>query len=225
MQPPADESAILSTAQYAAEQCVRVFRAHDERRREEAIAACRRVDELQFQHLEDRRVDLAATAFVDALWAKDDVEFPHLQNGGFDQEGLADADWSPVRREFRKRAAIVGMDQEYAVLKTTAWRRHKTGGDYVTPFLHAQLHEMRAALQDPDHPHKPKHGQSGPGPEAVRWLLGVELHDMHTETHWMQAKQAMVPYYVRILSAHGREYEPTDVYGADYRHGGVHDDD
>ncbi len=107
-----------------------------------------------------------------------------------------------MSRAFRRRAAALDIDQAYAIHKTTAWRRHKTGGDYITPCLEAQVLELRAALQDPTYPRKPKHGQSGPGPEAVRWVLGVELHDMHTAGHWQKAVDVMTPYFETILEHH-----------------------
>jgi len=176
------------------------FLAHDRGDREAAIAAFEFVDERQFRHCDRRNVHLAAEALVDALWAKDDVELRYLGNGELDEAGLAEADWSPVRRKFRERAALLGIDQEYAELKTEAWRRHKTGGDYWTLFQRAQLLELRVALRDPDYPAKPKEGQSGAGPEALRYALAVELHDMHTAGHWKQAEEAMVPYFERIVA-------------------------
>jgi hypothetical protein len=110
-----------------------------------------------------------------------------------------------VRKKFRQRAAALGLDQEYAVLKTEAWRRHKTGGDYWSPFQEAQLMELRTALQNPEYPEKPKEGQSGLGPEAARYALAVELHDMHTPKHWRQAEQTMVPYFEKIVSSYDHE--------------------
>lgn len=188
-----------TTARHMAEQLTRVFRAHDERDRSTAIEACEDVDRLYFQHADEESVRLGAAAFVDALWEKDEVEFRHLRDGGLDREGVGSADWSPVRQKFRERAAALGIDQEYAACKTRGWRRHKAGGDYWTPFQRAQVLELRAALQDPAYPDKPKYGQSGHGPEAVRYTLGVELHDMHTPEHWHQARRAMTPYFRMVL--------------------------
>lgn len=196
------------TAREMATQLTRVFQKHDEKQRSEAIEACKDVDRLCFQHLPEETITVGATAFVDALWAKDDVEFDYLRGGGLDKRGLDRADWSPVRQQFRKRAAAFDIDQEYAEYKTTGWRRHKTGGDYLTPFQQAQVLELRAALQDPEYPHKPKYGQSGPGPEAIRYTLGVELHDMHTPHHWKQARDAMTPYFLRILTEHTSHDDP-----------------
>lgn len=195
------------TAQYMAEQIVRVFNEHDQRNRANAIEACKEVDALYFQHVDQENIRLGATAFVDALWAKDDVEFHHLRGGELDQDSLASADWSPVRQKFRERAAALGIDQEFAIQKTKAWRRHKTGGDYLTPFQRAQVLELRAALRDSEYPHKPKYGQDGPGPEAIRYALCVELHDFHTPDHWQQAKQVMVPYFMKVLKENTNDDE------------------
>lgn len=191
-----------ATAESMARQICRGFMAHDRGRRQEAVTAFEYVDSRQFPHLDADDAHLAATAFVDALWAKDDLELQFLGDGTLDDEGLRAADWGPVRAEFRERAAAIGLDQEYARLKTEAWRRHKTGGDYWSPFQQAQVMELRAALQDADYPNKPKEGASGLGPEAGRYALAVELHDMHTERHWAQAVETMVPYFDRILSSH-----------------------
>jgi hypothetical protein len=181
------------------------FLAHDRGDRGSAVEAFEFVDALQFRDAEPKDVHLAADALVGALWAKDDIEVRHLRDGALDEAGLAEADWGPVRKKFRERAALLGIDQEYAELKTEAWRRHKTGGDYWTPFQRAQLLELRAALGDPDYPGKPKEGRSGPGPEALRYALAVELHDMHTRRHWEQAEEAMVPYFERIVAHHAHE--------------------
>lgn len=181
------------------------FLAHDRGDREGALEAFEFVDMLQFQHGDPTDIHLAADAFVDALWAKDDLELRYMRNGTLNEEGLADADWSPVRKKFRERAAALGIEQEYAKLKTEAWRRHKTGGDYWTLFQRAQLFELRAALQDPTYPRKPKEGQSGAGPEALRYALAVELHDMHTSRHWEQAEEAMIPYFEHVMTHHTNE--------------------
>lgn len=181
------------------------FLAHDRGDREAAVEAFEFVDALQFQDVESENVRLAAEGLVGALWAKDDLEVRHLRDGTLDREGLAEADWGPVRKRFRERAAALGIDQEYAELKTEAWRRHKTGGDYWTLFQRAQLLELRTALGDPSYPGKPKEGRSGFGPEALRYVLGVELHDMHTRRHWEQAADAMVPYFQRIVSQYTDE--------------------
>lgn len=183
----------------------RGFVAHDEGNRTEAVEAFYDVDRHQFAHLEDERAREASVAYVDALWAKDDIELGHLRGGELDADGLDSTDWRPVLRKFRIRAATVGIDPEYARASTEAWRRHKTGGDYWTPMQRAQMYELRAALGDPAYPDKPKHGQSGFGPEPARYVAGVELHDMHTESHWEQAATVMTPYFERILRGHDDE--------------------
>ena len=183
----------------------RGFRAHDNGNRAEAIEAFSSVDTQQFPHLDETEAREASIAYVDALFAKDDVEIDHLRDGGFDRDGLAETDWSPVSTQFRIRASIVGMDPQYAEASTSGWRRHKAGGDYWTPLQRAQMYELRAALQDPSYPAKPKYGQSGFGPEPMRYVTAVELHDMHTRTHWQQAERIMTPYFERILEGHRDE--------------------
>lgn len=185
-----------------AKQIIRGFQAHDAGSYERAVEAFTAVDSRQFRHLDDEDARLAATAYVDALFEKDEIEFSYLRDGRIDAEGLDAADWSPVRHHFRIRAGIVGMDADYAVATTTAWRRHKTGGDYWTPILRAQVHELRAALQDDAYPRKPKHGRSGYGPEPIRYALAIELHDMHEPAYAEQAVDVMTPYFERILSTH-----------------------
>jgi len=183
----------------------RGFVAHDDGDRAEAIEAFSTVDRHQFAHLDEERAREASVAYVDALFAKDDVELEHLRNGDLDAESLDATDWGPVLRQFRIRAATAGIDPEYARASATAWRRHKTGGDYWTPMQRAQMLELRAALADPSYPGKPKYGQSGFGPEPVRYVAGVELHDMHSESHWEQAITVMTPYFERILRGHDDE--------------------
>lgn len=190
------------TAAHMAEQICLGFQAHDRRERETAVEAFATVDALQFPHLDQDTARHAAVAYVDALWAKDDLEVEHMADGEIDPDALRTADWTPVREKFRERASIVGMDPRYAELSTTAWRNHKTGEDYWTPIQHAQLFELRAATGEEEYPHKPRYGQAGYGPEAHRYALAVELHDMHTRAHWKQAATVMQPYYERILEAH-----------------------
>lgn len=192
------ESLTEQAERLAAAVC-RGFRAHDQGNREEAIEAFFVADKRQFSHLSESQAREASIAYVNALFEKDDVEIGHLRNGGFDQQGLATTDWTPVSTQFRVRASIVGMNPEYAELSTLGWKRHKIGGDYWTPLQRAQMYELRAALQDPSYPSKPKDGQSGFGPEPMRYVTAVELHDMHTESHWKQAKRIMTPYFERIL--------------------------
>lgn len=183
----------------------RGFLAHDTGNRDEAIEAFATVDRYQFPDLDDGDIEIAATAFVDALWAKDDIELRHLSRGELDVEGLEEESYSPVKRELRKRAAVVGSDPGYAENKATAWQRHKVGGDYWTPFQRSQVYELRAALDDPSYPNKPRAGQSGPGPEPLRYVLAFELHDMKTEHHWRQGIDVMIPYFEKVLEVHNDE--------------------
>lgn len=175
------------------------FVAHDRRQREEAVEAFAAVDRFQFQHVSAEVAREAATAYVDALWAKDAVENACRTGDGFDREALDAADWTPVREAFARRASLVGVDPEYAELSTVAWRRHKTGGDYWTPMQKAQMYELRAALQDPDYPNKPRDGTSGFGPEPARYALGVELHDTR---RYEEGVETMTPYFERVAAAH-----------------------
>ena len=190
-------------ADYMAEQICRGFRHHDRGERAAAVDAFYAVDRRQFRHADDDATRAAARAYVDALWAKDRIEDEHTTDGELDREAVGRADWRPVERAFTERAEAVGIDRRYAECSTTAWRRHKTGGDYWTPTARAQRYELRAALQDPDYPRKGSDGRGGPGPEPMRYVLAVELHDMHTRGHWAQARAVMRPYYERILEAHG----------------------
>lgn len=198
-----ETESVHSTARHVAEQLSVGFRAHDKGLREEAIDAFHAVDALQFQYLDEEDVHLATTAFVDALWAKDEVEFRCLRDGELQTADVESADYSPVVQKLRQRASIIGADPRYAEKKAEAWRKHKSGGDYWTPFGWSQVYELRAALRDPDYPDKPRAGQSGPGPEPLRYVLAFELHDMHTEHRWREGVAAMVPYYETIL----RSYE------------------
>jgi len=177
------------------------FMYHDERDRELAIKAFAVTDTFQFQHLTEDAAREASEAYVDALWEKDRIEAACTVDGDLDTSALNDADWSPVREAFGRRASIAGIDPEYAELSTVAWRRHKVGGDYWTPMKQAQVHELRAALQDSDYPHKPRGGQSGHGPEAARYALGVELHDTR---RFDEMTDVMVPYFERIARRHQR---------------------
>jgi hypothetical protein len=172
---------------------------HDKRKRDRAEDAFALVDQFQFRHVSEETAREAAVAYVDALWEKDRVEEEHTTDGTFDTEALAEADWSSVRDAFARRAALVGAGPEYAELSTVAWRRHKVGGDYWTPMQRAQVHELRAALQDEEYPHKPRQGQSGHGPEATRYAVGVELHDMR---RFEEMLESITPYFERIAREH-----------------------
>ncbi|MFB6068328.1 MAG: hypothetical protein ABEJ90_00175 [Halobacterium sp.] len=184
------------SARYLAEQICKGFISHDKRERSAAIDAFTNVDVVQFGHLDETQARQAATAYVNALWAKDEVERSCANDGTLDTDALADADWSSVRAAFARRAATAGIDPRYAEYSTVAWKRHKVGGDYWTPMQQAQQYELRAALQDPGYPDKPRYGESGYGPEPARYVLGVELHDVR---RWTEAQRAMTPYFERIL--------------------------
>lgn len=197
---------LTETAAYMAERLCEGFRAHDDDRHADAVGAFFEVDRRQFAHLSDGRAREAATAFADALWAKDDVEGEfRADDGSVLVSELEASDWSIVARCFRRRAEIVGIDDAYVGRKTTSWRRHKVGGDYWTPMIEAQVYELRAALRSEEYPGKPSDGQSGYGPEPHRYALGIELHDMHTGRHWEQAVETMTPYFEFILLAHRSE--------------------
>lgn len=190
------------TAAYMAEKLCEGFREHDEGNRERSIEAFAETDALQFAHLGREAAREAAVAYVDALWAKDDIERSVMQDGELDRNEIATAGWGPVESAFRRRAQIVDMDHRYAIQSTLAWRNHKCGRDYWTPMRWAQIFELRAALQNPEYPDKPTHGQSGHGPEPARYALGVELHDMHSKEYWKQAAETMQPYFEKVLDAH-----------------------
>lgn len=191
-------------AGYMAEQLCLGFKHHDEREREACVEAFFEVDRRQFAHLDDEEARSAATAYVDALWAKDAVEAPYVDGQQLvDPEGLDAADWSPVRDALGRRAALLGIDEAYAEETTRAWRRHKTGGDYWTPTLRAQRRELRAAFGDPSYPGKTGFGRSGFGSLAARYLVGVECHDAHTEGRWAEAVEVMTPYFAEIIAAQG----------------------
>ncbi|ADJ14699.1 hypothetical protein [Halalkalicoccus jeotgali] len=185
-------------ARFMSEQTCLGFIYHDRREYEAAVEAFYQVDRHQFAHLTDEEAREAARALTDAFWAKDDVEQAHIDGADVDPE-LDEADWSPVEDALSRRAGIVGMDPEYAPKTTEAWRNHKTGGDYWTPTMVAQSHEIDAAIGSPQE--KPKYGRSGYGHLTTRYLTGLELHDMHTERHWKEAADVMTDYYAEILGA------------------------
>jgi hypothetical protein len=169
---------------------------HDERERDAAIDAFAAVDTLQFAHIDEDDARRAAVGYVDALWVKDDIEDSCRVDGELDPEALSAADWSPMTAAFERRAEAAEIDPKYADLTTRAWIEHKTGGDYWTPMMNAQMLELRAALQNPSYPDKPRNGQSGFGPEPARYALGNELHDTR---QWEQAHGVMTPYFQFIL--------------------------
>jgi hypothetical protein len=196
---------ITETAQKMAKDFGDIFLANDQGLKQQATVHCQNVDKLLFPHLTLEEVELASSAYVDALWEKDNIELECLQDGELNQENIKKADYSQVRKHLRTRASAIGADQRYAIEKTKAWRNHKAGGDYWTPYQNAQVHELRAALQNPNYPNKPKYGQSGPGPEPIRYVLAAELHDMHSEKYHEQAIEVLVPYFARILMSHNDE--------------------
>lgn len=192
------------TARKLAENLCGGFVAHDERDRDRALAAFIAVDRGQFPQLGEIEIRRAAGAFVDALWEKDAIESPHIVGRELkDPDGLADADWDRVYTPLKRRAEIIGMSPEYAVRTTEAWRQHKLGGDYWTPTLIAQSHEISAAIGEPQ-PAKSGFGRSEYGHLAARYLVGVELHDMHTDDHWNQAVGIMTAYFAGILALRER---------------------
>jgi hypothetical protein len=184
---------------YAADQLCNGFIYHDQREREASIEAFAAVDALQFAHLDESEAVRAAVGYVDALWAKDDIEESCRVNGELDAEQLRAADWSSVRTAFERRAEAADIDQRYAELTTTAWVNHKIGEDYWSPMMEAQMLELRAALQRPTYPEKPRSGQAGFGPEPARYALGNELHDTR---RWEEAREVMTPYFRYILDEH-----------------------
>lgn len=197
-----------SIAAYMADQLCRGFIYHDRREREAAVEAFAAVDTLQFAHLDASTACEAAEGYVDALWAKDAVEGAYRdEHVTTVADRLATADWSAVKAGLETRAAAAGIDSEYARLTATAWREHKCGGDYWSPMMHAQMLELRAALQDDDYPHKPRHGQSGFGPEPTRYALGNELHDTR---QWGQAREVMTPYFGCIVEERADEISAVD---------------
>lgn len=184
----------------------RGFITHDDREYEAAIEAFFEVDRHQFPHLTDAEARCAAAAYVDALWAKDEVEAPYVQDDGtLDRERLDEADWKPVQACLEQRADIVGMPTEYASATTEGWRKHKTGGDYWSPHMIAQRHEVRAAINDPGYPHKRGSSQSGVGVLPARYLVCIELHDMKSEEHWAEAVDVMTTYFADILHKQRRD--------------------
>jgi hypothetical protein len=185
-----------------AEQLCRGFIHHDRREREQAVDAFAAVDECQFAHVDAAAARRAAVGYVDALWVKDEIEESCRIDGELDPDELASADWSEMTAAFERRAAAAGINPRYAELTTEAWINHKTGEDYWTPMMHAQMLELRAALQDPTYPDKPRHGRGGFGAEPTRYALGNELHDTR---RWDQAHEVMIPYFRRIVDEHGAD--------------------
>lgn len=202
-EPPETPAGTPPEPSRLAEGLCRGFRYHDDRRRDACHRAFFEVDRHQFVHLIDRDASAAARGFVTALWEKDAIERRHTHDGSLDRPALREADWSPVRTALERRAAAAGIDPAYAALTTAGWRAHKTDEDYWTPLGEARVHELRVALQEPEYPDKSGDGSAGVGPLASRYLLGVELHDAHTESHWQEAVRIMTPYFEAILESRG----------------------
>ncbi len=194
-----------ATARRMAEQMCLGFRHHDDGNRAAAVEAFAFVDARQFPGISAADAHEAAEAYVDALWAKDTVEKHNLDDAGaIDPERIGAADWSQVRNALRRRAGAAGVSERYAELTTLAWRNHKAGGDYWTPFMRAQQVELAAVFGDTSLPRKRSDGRSGYGVLPTRYVLGVELHDRHTAAAWREAVDVMTPYYAEILAAHER---------------------
>ena len=194
--------AVTRAARHMARELCAGFRYHDRGEREDAVASFAAVDSRQFADIDDDDAVRAARAYVDALWAKDDLEAGHMAGDRIDPDSIGDGDWSVVHDALLERTEVVDMDPEYATATTAAWRAHKANGDYWTPMLRAQLVEFRAATGDDAYPNKPSDGREGFGSAPVRYLLGVELHDLHEDARWEEAVRVMEPYYRRILRAH-----------------------
>lgn len=197
-----DIDPVEHVARHMARELCAGFRYHDRGEREAAVESFAAVDRRQFAQVDDDAARTAARAYVDALWAKDDLEVDHMDGDRIDPDSIRDGDWGSVHDALVERAATADIDREYATATTRAWRNHKANRDYWTPMLRAQLLEYRAAVGDEGYPTKPSDGQEGFGAAPVRYLLGVELHDRHTREHWEEAIRVMQPYYRRILRAH-----------------------
>ena len=178
------------------------YRAHDDRDRSTAIDSFAYVDDAQFEHLSTDEAREAATALVDALWAKDDVEESFVIDGVVERPAeLAQADWSAVEAALCRRARIVGMDETYGRLTTESWKQHKVGGEYSLPVLEAQRLEVGAAIGTDSYPSKDRAGRSGFGELPARYLVAVELHDKRSERAQKRIVEVMTPYFETILDA------------------------
>lgn len=199
---PASLDSRRERARYTAAQLCLAFITHDQRDRDRCVEALIEVDRRQFDQLEEPAVRAGSAAFADALWAKDRVEAPYVEGRTVqDVDGLDEGDWSPVRRALAHRADALGIDAEYAEATTTAWRRHKTGGDYWTPTLRAQRHELDAALPETTTAAKAGFGGSGFGSLPARYLVAVECHDCHSRERWTEAVSVMTPYFESLFAA------------------------
>ena len=178
------------------------YRAHDLRDRTAAIDSFAYVDNLQFGHLTVSEARDAATALVDGLWAKDEVEAPFVAGGVVEQPAkLSRADWGDVEAALRRRARTVGMDEAYGRLTTESWTQHKIGGEYSSPVLEAQRLEVNAALGVDTYPSKKRAGRNGCGELPARYLVAVELHDDRSECSRRRILDVMTPYFETILAS------------------------
>lgn len=204
---PTDRS-VAERARRAAIQVCKGYRAHDDRARSAAVDAFAFVDDAQFQHLDGGEARAAATALVDALWAKDAVEGSFVSDGVVERPAaLSAAGWDDVESPLRRRARIVGMDEAYGRLTTESWKRHKVGGEYSLPALEAQRIEVAAAVGTESYPTKDRAGRSGFGELPARYLVAIELHDDRDNRSSDRAVDVMTPYFETILAAH----EDADV--------------
>jgi hypothetical protein len=106
---------VTETASYMAEQTCLGFIAHDDGRHDAAVDAFFEVDRRQFSHVGDETARRGATAFADALWAKDAVEAECRDEfGDVANDDLRGADWTSVERQFRQRANVLDIDPAYA---------------------------------------------------------------------------------------------------------------
>lgn len=193
------------TAHKMAVEVCKGYRAHDDRDRAAAIESFGYVDDAQFDHLTSAEAYGAAAALVDALWAKDEVEAGFVTDGVVERpDELAEADWSGVESALRRRARIIGMDEDYGRLTTESWKQHKVGGQYSVPVLEAQRLEVRAALGTEAYPSKDRAGRSGYGELPTRYLVAVELHDDRSERAQQRIIDVMTPYFETILEAQER---------------------
>lgn len=184
---------IGSNAKRTAEELHRGFLAHDERDRGRACESFSAVDERQFTHLDADDARRAADAYVEALWEKDRAELSSRLTGS---DGLDRARWGRVEKSLKRRAKILGMDEQYATKTTEAWKRHALGGEYRTPMMTAKLHEIHAMI-----------GMDGPEASLYesdlshivsRYLVGVEIHSRYDDSGGTQVAAIMTPYFEAI---------------------------
>jgi hypothetical protein len=177
-------------ARIAAEAICQGMILHDRREYRGAIDSFTETDVIWFD-VDDETARNAATAYVDALRLKDEIERHN------DLIGLGE--WDQVEGAFRRRAEALGINRAYAPLTTDAWMAHKLEENYWTPFLLAQQLVVQAATGIEDYPRKESDARHGLGPEPARYLLSVELHDLHDEQRWEEAAANMTTYFETIL--------------------------